>query len=64
MLGENFSTESTERVVKCCNMLPVEAVNALSLEMFKVRLGWGTGQSELVLDLAVGSPAYGRGDGI
>ena len=40
------------------NRLPRD-VDALSPEVFKV--GWGPGQSDLVLHLAAGNPACGRG---
>ena len=33
----------TERVVRCCNRLPREAVDALSLEVFKTRLDGALG---------------------
>jgi len=49
-------------VVRCWNRLLIEAVDAPPLEMFKARLA-GPGQSDLVLDLAAGNPACGRGLG-
>ena len=48
----------TVRVMRCWNRLPREAVDALSLEVFKARLD---GQPGLILDMEVGSPACGRG---
>jgi len=45
------------RVVRYCNMLPREVVDAPSLKAFKARLNGFPGQSDLV----VGNPACGRG---
>ena len=51
----------TERVVRCWDKLPREAVDAPSLEMFNTR--WVPRQTGLVPDLEVGDPACGRGVG-
>ena len=36
-------------------------MDAPTLQVFKVRLDGGLRQPDLLLDLAVGKPAYGRG---
>ena len=49
--------------MRCWNSLPREVVNYLSLEVFKARLNGTLGSLILVLDLAVGNTACGRGLG-
>ena len=50
----------TERVMRCWNKLPTEAVDAPCPEVFS-QVGWGPGQPDLVLDLADGNPVCGSG---
>jgi len=50
----------TKRVVRSWNRLLREAVDALSLKVFKA--GWMR-QPDLVLNVKVGGPACGRGAG-
>ena len=50
-------------VVRCWHRLPREAVDAPSLGGVQGQGGWGPGQTGLVLDIEVGSPACGRAVG-
>ena len=51
------------RVVRHWNMLPREAVDAPSLEVFKARLDGALSNLEVVVELVEGVPAHGRGVG-